>query len=299
MKKTGGLVVCSASAAKHVISKQNHAKLLFVCDAIADKRLIACSVNNDGTLESTDGWQKIAFVGKWKGHRAGTFELTTQDLEQIVTNFENSPLGEIVVDFEHATLYGDQAPAAGWLQELKVENDELFGRIEWLDDTKEMIKSKKYKYLSPVLVPHTLDQESGEDIGWTLHSVALTNKPFFEELDEVKVNKNTQVQKKEENILDEKTKKEIEDLKTENQELRAAKAEQQIDTAIAAKKVHPDQKESLLAFSKKDPEGFEAFLEAAKPIASAPGEDDMFAGSQSADGGREQYDVLELGGFNQ
>jgi len=275
---------------------------LIVCSALAvdTGHLIAGSVNNSDALANAEVWQKVASVGKWKGHRAGPFTLTLQDLEQMVTNFNSSALGEVVVDFEHATLYADQAPAAGWAKELKVENDSLLAKIEWLPDTKELIKAKKYKYLSPVLVPNSVDQESGEDIGWTLHSVALTNKPFFEKLDEIKANKH-QNQTQEEKVLDKKTQEDIEkenqDLKDENKKLKAAKAEQQIDTAIAAKKVHPDQKESLLAFSASDPDGFEKFLEAAKPITSAPGGNDMFAGSNSGGGEVPKYDVLELGGF--
>lgn len=281
-------------------------KRMVVCSVAAAKQIIAGSVNNADALASADAWNKVAVVGKWKGHNAGPFELTLPDLEQMVTNFNNATAIEVVADYEHATLSGNPAPAAGWVKELKVEDNALYARIDWLDDAKELIKAKKYKYLSPVLVPHMVDQVTGDDIGWALHSVALTNKPFFEELDAVQAKKETQVQTKEEKVLDEKTKAEIEKLKKEKQDLedenatlKAAKAEAKIDEAITAKKIHPDQKESLLAFSKNDPDGFEKFLAAAKPIATAPAGNNIFAGSQNNGAGNApQYDVLKLGGFN-
>lgn len=278
MKRKIGIVVCSASAVA--------------------KQIIACSINNADALASADVWQKVAIVGKWKGHIAGPFELTLKDLEQMVVNFKNSDLGEVVADYEHLTLSGDKAEAAGWVQELKVENDALLARIDWLADAVELIKAKKYKYLSPVLVLHTVDQVTGEDMGCSLHSVALTNKPFFEGLDEVRVNKGNPVQTKEENVLNEEEKEEFEKMKTENQtlkdekkELLEAKAEAKIDEAIAAKKIHPDQKESLKAFSVNNPEEFEKFLAAAKPMTAIPGSNNMFAGSQSQGGGNQNTDT--------
>lgn len=278
-------------------------KKIIACISGANAGLIALSAKEAETDASTKKWQNIAVVGKWKGHANGAFELKLEDLEQIVSNFKSSEANEIVADYEHATLYAEKAPASGWIKELRVKDNSLQAKIEWLDKAKESIKSGEYKYLSPVINPHTIDQVSGDDIGWSLHSVALTNKPFFEELDEVKINKNP-IQNKE-NTLNEEQLKELEKLREENKELRAenvelkkAKAEAKIDEAVAAKKIHPDQKDSLMAFSASDPEGFEKFLETAKEITTAPGSDDMFAGSQGSGGsGEPKYNVLKLGGI--
>lgn len=251
--------------------------------------LIALSAKQAGANASTQKWQTIAIVGKWKGHANGPFELKKEDLDQIVLNFKNSDASEIVCDYEHATLYGEKAPASGWIKDLKVEQDTLQAQIDWLDNAKASITAGEYKYLSPVLNPHTVDQVSGEDIGWSLHSLALTNKPFFEELDEVKVNK-TPNQKKENTVNEEQLAelKRLQDenkaLKDENLKLKNESAGAKVDAAVAAKKIHPDQRDSILAFSQADPKGFEDFLAKAKVITSAPGANDMFAGSQFQDG---------------
>lgn len=236
-------------------------------------------------------WQKIGVTGKWDGHLNGTFEMNQTIFEQMVANYERSGI-DVVVDYEHQTLWGGEAPASGWILKdpisLKAENGELFAQIEWTDRAKAMIMSGEYRYMSPVFAPNTLAQTDGANIGWTLHSVALTNKPFLEELDEVRLNKliqNTNHTKEEGTMNEaekaaiiadnEKLKAENEALKTQNEQHAEAQAEAKVDSAIAAKKLHPDQKESALKMCKADPAGFDTFMSAAKPMIQVPG-DDMF-----------------------
>ncbi len=244
-------------------------------------------------------WLKIGVTGKWDGHASGTFEMNQTIFEQMVSNYERGGI-DLVVDYEHQTLWGDIAPASGWIRKdpvsLKAENGEFFAQIEWTDRAKEMISSGEYRYLSPVFAPNTLAQSDGSNIGWTLHSVALTNKPFLEELGEVRLNKLTQStnQTKEEGTM---TKEEELALKAENDKLKAdnealqkenekhadAQAEAEVDAAIAAKKLHPDQKESALKMCKADPEGFKTFLSTAKPMVQVPG-NNMFDNKNTGGG---------------
>lgn len=72
-------------------------------------------------------------------------------------------------------------------------------------------------------------------------------------------------------------------LKTTTEKLNAevlankdASAVAKVDAAIAAKKIHPDQKEHALKMCKADTEGFDKFLETAKPFVIAPGGNDLF-----------------------
>lgn len=234
-------------------------------------------------------WQKIGVSGKWDGHSGGTFEMNQTIFEQMVTNYEQAGI-DIVVDYEHQTLWGSAAPAAGWINKiplsLKAENGELLAQIDWTDKAKAHILAKEYRYLSPVFAPNTLSQTDASNIGWTLHSVALTNKPFLEELGEVRLNKLTQIHHQKENETmteaektlkdeNEKLKQDNENLQKQNEAHEAAQAEAKVDAAIAAKKLHPDQKESALKMCKADPAGFDTFMSAAKPMIQKPG-DDMF-----------------------
>ncbi|WP_060825919.1 phage protease [Sulfurospirillum cavolei] len=241
-------------------------------------------------------WLKIGISGKWEGHPVGAFELNQATFDQMVGNFEKSAV-DIVCDYEHQTLYGDQAPASGWIKKnplsLKAENGELFAKIEWTDKATTYIKNIEYRYLSPVFAPNTIDQATGANIGWTLHSVALTNKPFLQELDEVRLNKLNN-QTKEETMTQEE-KDAMTALQAENTSLKAdkekltaevlankeASAMAKVDAAIAAKKIHPDQKEHALKMCKADMDGFDKFMETAKPFVTAPGGNDLFDNKQT------------------
>lgn len=241
-------------------------------------------------------WLKIGISGKWEGHPVGAFELNQATFDQMVGNFEKSGV-DIVCDYEHQTLYGDQAPASGWIKKiplsLKAENGELFAKIEWTDKATTYIKNIEYRYLSPVFAPNTIDQATGANIGWTLHSVALTNKPFLQELDEVRLNKLNN-QTKEETPMTQEEKDAMAALEAENASLKAdkeklnaevlankdASAALKVDAAIAAKKIHPDQKEHALKMCKADMDGFDKFMETAKPFVTAPGGNDLFDNKQ-------------------
>lgn len=240
-------------------------------------------------ITSENPWLKIGVSGKWDGHSKGSFELNQATFDQMVGNFEKSGV-DIVCDYEHQTLYGEIAPASGWIKKipmsLKSENGELFAKIDWTEAAKAYIGNDEYHYLSPVFAPNTIDQATGANIGWTLHSVALTNKPFLQELDEVRLNKLNN-QTKEETSMTQEEKDAMAALQAENTSLKAdkeklaaevlankeASATLKVDAALAAKKIHPDQKEHALKMCKADPEEFEKFIGAGKPFVTAPGSD--------------------------
>ena len=254
-------------------------------------RAIVCKLK-----QQKGGWYEVAKVGHWKGHIAGEFELTTNDLNQIVFNFKNQGL-DIVVDYEHQTLSGDIAPASGWIKHpdsLKVENDTLYAKIEWTPKAKEAIKNKEYKYLSPVLIANAKDSKTGNSIGWTLHSVALTNTPFFTELKPIAAKNNNKEQKMNEELkkLQEKNtelQKQLEDLQKENKELKKIAAKQKVNELIAAKKISKEQKDWAINYALKDPEGFEAFAKNARPVVEVPESNQFSASNKPTD-----VDVVKL-----
>jgi phage I-like protein len=136
-----------------------------------------------------------------------------------------------------------------------------------------------------VLIKNAKDNKTGNQIGWTLHSVALTNTPFFTELKPIAAKQN---QNKESKV----SKEELEKLKTENvklkeqvqnldKELQKAKeiaAKQKVKDAIAAKKINKSQEEWALKYALTDGNGFEDFLKNAKPLVEVP-ESNQFAAS--------------------
>ena len=81
-----------------------------------------------------------------------------------------------VLDWHHATLdveagKRDKAPAAGFIQDVVVEEGYVYGLVEWTPEGAADVLKGASAFISPVLL-HT---EDGHVIGY--HSHALTNRP--------------------------------------------------------------------------------------------------------------------------
>lgn len=106
-----------------------------------------------------------------RGGRAGSFEVTAEDAMRILA--EASGRGrDVVVDYDHASVRGRDAPAAGWLTGLRLAGDGIRGDVSWTPRAAAMLSAREYRYLSPVLL-----FRDGRPSA--LHSVALTNTPAF------------------------------------------------------------------------------------------------------------------------
>jgi phage I-like protein len=168
------------SHAKMADKKKIH---LRICDGIA---------LSDFTGDSNSAWSKIAICGSWKGHWMGPFSITPAINDQMVDHFTAQAV-DVPVDYNHSSMgYSGEAPASGWLRELDARavdgGNELWGLIDWTPRAAAQIRAREYRYLSPTIIFNTRDRKSGELSGASLHSVALTNKPFLEELPEVRLN---------------------------------------------------------------------------------------------------------------
>ncbi|WP_447588656.1 phage protease [Aquipseudomonas campi] len=91
-----------------------------------------------------------------------------------------------VIDYEHQTLNseknGKPAPAAGWIKGVELEWREGHGLFatepDWTSRGSDYIKSREYRYLSPVF---TYDTRTGAVL--ELLHVALTNYPALDGMD--------------------------------------------------------------------------------------------------------------------
>ncbi|AQW85478.1 Mu-like prophage protein [Campylobacter pinnipediorum subsp. caledonicus] len=219
----------------------------------------------------------LAVVGEWKGHPQGTFRVDIADIEKMKINFDSKKI-DLVVDYEHQTLMGVEAPAAGWIKSLNIKDNSLYGMVEWTKRAKEYIKNGEYKYLSPVFNFAAVDKKTGAWIGCELESVALTNTPFLDELKEVRANKNfiskendmpENLAKQNDEIVALKTEleqslKQNAELKTQNSELKAQLAKDCVESAIFANKISDTQKEWALKYANTDLNGFKEFLKGVK-----------------------------------
>lgn len=89
------------------------------------------------------------------------------------------PAKEPQIDLEHssqiAAPLGMPAPAVGWIKQIDVRDNALWGRVEWTAEGEATVTSRAYRYLSPVF---RYDVETGEVL--QIVSAGLTNSPNLE-----------------------------------------------------------------------------------------------------------------------
>jgi len=129
-------------------------------------------------------WVDVAMEGSWEGHPAGPFSFDRATFEQCVANFE-AQRNPVPLDYEHATEWAAQAPASGWVQKLAIKDDasgraHLWALVELTDEAAAFVKDGRYRYSSGVFQFGAIDRASGKDIGCRFTSLALTNTPFLD-----------------------------------------------------------------------------------------------------------------------
>ena len=161
----------------------------------------------------------LAITGKWV-RGATTFVITRQDLESIVRNFRERQNGEINVDYDHASempevAAGGPVPSAGRIVRLDPPEESkngsrksevgnraeepdfllptshsrllLYGWYEPTDRARELLANREYRFISPAIEWGSKNKRTGKSQGTTLTSVALTNRPFLEEMPQIRL----------------------------------------------------------------------------------------------------------------
>ena len=128
------------------------------------------------------GWQRILPAGQFSARDGrGPFVLGDRANMEAIVAATSAYHGEtdIVVDYDHQALAvmepksGKTAKAAGWVKGVEVRDDGIWANIEWTAAAAEAIRTKEYRYLSPV-VPHDAKGNVKMILG-----VSLTNVPAF------------------------------------------------------------------------------------------------------------------------
>lgn len=104
----------------------------------------------------------------------GDFLVDDGSFKSIRCKFTERQL-QIPIDYEHQTLKDMQAPAAGWIKDIVLKSDGIYGAVEWTERAVEYLKNREYRYLSPVILTQGKDRRVV-----ALHSAALTNTPAID-----------------------------------------------------------------------------------------------------------------------
>lgn len=116
-------------------------------------------------------WIKLAPRGKFTARDGRKFDT---DPDVLVERF-NADGVAVPVDVDHATvkkaMFGDAAPAVGWIEKLEARPDGLYGQVSWLEEGVRVLSARSHRYVSPAL--------KADDFGkaiW-LHSAGLVAAP--------------------------------------------------------------------------------------------------------------------------
>lgn len=101
----------------------------------------------------------------------GDFLVDDESFKSIRCKFMERQV-EIPIDYEHQTLKDVEAPAAGWIKDIILKSDGIYGVVDWTERAAGYLKNQEYKYLSPVISVRNSDRKA-----ISLHSAALTNTP--------------------------------------------------------------------------------------------------------------------------
>lgn len=151
-------------------------------------------------------WVQVAREGQFAGYRGGSqpFSFTRDTFEELVRNVRAHPsyqagpeghgiIGIVPWDFNHASeqdptggaLPIGGAPAQGWTMDLEIRagkdgRAELWALTTWLEPARTYIRGGQYKWASVAVAFNSIDPVSGENVGAVLTSIAMTNQPFIE-----------------------------------------------------------------------------------------------------------------------
>jgi phage I-like protein len=138
----------------------------------------------------------LAIAGTWV-RGTNTFSITPQDLESIERNFRGRQNGEINVDYDHASempevAAGGPIPSAGRIVSIDPPESSgrrtvLWGWFEPTERARALIQNREYRYISPAIDWGAQNKRTGKPQGATLTSVALTNRPFLEEMPQIRL----------------------------------------------------------------------------------------------------------------
>ncbi|MDP2168398.1 MAG: phage protease [Thermodesulfovibrionales bacterium] len=116
----------------------------------------------------------------------GDFVLDEESAEAVVNDF-NSRQNDMVIDYEHQTLSGQEAPAAGWIKRLTFyppssplakggkEGGGIWAAVQWTERARDYLSGREYRYLSPVFLKRLADNRVVR-----LINAALTNQPAID-----------------------------------------------------------------------------------------------------------------------
>lgn len=127
----------------------------------------------------------LRFALKDKRNRAGAkLRLRPEDAESVIAaSFSHAAGNVLPIDFDHRSLSAQgtaDSRAAGWITEMHVEGDRVMASVEWTAEGRRAIKSKSYRFISPVF---TTLRSDGRVV--LIEGAGLVNNPALPEIRQI------------------------------------------------------------------------------------------------------------------
>jgi len=107
----------------------------------------------------------------------GEFLVDEESMDSVIAYFKSRDI-DLVIDYEHQTLSGEKAPAAGWIKAFHKTPEGLEAEVDWTRQGTDFVVAKEYRYFSPVVLISEKTKRA-----MAIHSVALTNTPKMRDLE--------------------------------------------------------------------------------------------------------------------
>lgn len=123
-------------------------------------------------------------TGKWDHPVYGEMEITSADIAEFVSNFNDKVRRDIPITAGHDNgMNGGELPAVGWFTDVIDRGvNGLWAGVKWTEEGVQLLQQRAFKYFSPEFYEQYTDPETGDKYGHVLVGGALTNKPYFKEL---------------------------------------------------------------------------------------------------------------------
>ncbi len=124
----------------------------------------------------------IVPTGEWEHWSGEKFSITQDTIRELVANFKAGVRKDIPITAGHDFI--SETPAVGWFTELIDRGaNGLYGLVKWNEEGLRLLSGKMFKYFSAELAFNYRDLETEKKYEAVLVGGALTNKPFFKQLD--------------------------------------------------------------------------------------------------------------------
>lgn len=154
-------------------------------------RRVLVSVGPKTLTDGRKAWVNVLNLGAFHHDEYGEIEFTREHYDSWVKNFRAGVCGglgpdgkpRIAVDYSHAmdtdSVRPDDQKAAGYILDLKLEDERVMALIEFTKPAADGIKNGEWAWYSVSVADSLRDQRTGTDTGPVMLGGALTNRPFM------------------------------------------------------------------------------------------------------------------------